>query len=276
MSYSAGDLKWGQAVLGQPSGTITWSADYIDALNFSPSYDEADFDAALLAAFDAWESIANIDFEMAANPGSADVTVVSSPLNGPAGTAYYSYDGNPGLSEIFQGEITFNSNLTWAPEGEGGVDFYAVALHEIGHILGLGHVNDPSEIMNPYIETDVLGDGDVAGAQFLYGLNDGGPPADDPPPDDTPPDDVPVSSGGGGLIGSILAMIFGFLGGGGASSVFAAADRFTSGEEDDFDGPHDDVILLSDIIPMVSVEDHNDHSHDWVEAEVDEPELAWL
>ena len=177
MPYNAGDLKWGDTTLGTPSGTITWSVDYGDALNFAPGYSQADFDAALISAFDAWENVASIDFQMVPFGDPADVVVGAASLGGAAGIAEYTFDGNPGLSEIFSGTVTFNSDLTWTPYGQpGGVDFFAVALHEIGHIIGLGHVNDTSEIMNPVIYADDLGSGDIAGAQFLYGRDPGDVP----------------------------------------------------------------------------------------------------
>ena len=36
-------------------------------------------------------------------------------------------------------------------------------LHEIGHVLGLDHVDDPTQIMNPTAGVTELGDGDRAG-----------------------------------------------------------------------------------------------------------------
>ena len=241
MPYNAGDLKWGDTTLGTPSGTITWSVDYGDALNFAPGYSQADFDAALISAFDAWENVASIDFQMVPFGDPADVVVGAASLGGAAGIAEYTFDGNPGLSEILSGTVTFNSDLTWTPYGQpGGVDFYAVALHEIGHIIGLGHVNDPSEIMNPVIYADDLGSGDIAGAQYLYGRDSGDAPA----PGDEEPDERVAdagSGGGGGGIGillGLLAALLGLLMGGGAAGAALAAGRVPSRNDPESD--HDD------------------------------------
>ena len=246
MPYNAGDLKWGQTTLGTPSGTITWSADYVDALNYSTAFTSSDVDAALTAAFDTWESVAAIDFQMVSSGTPADVTVASAGLNGAAGTAQYTFGSNPGLSEIFSGTVTFNSNYSWSPYGgSGGVDFFAVALHEIGHIIGLGHVNDPSEIMNPIISTDTLGSGDIAGAQFLYGRDSGDvpTPAGEGPATAAAPSAGVSSSddgggGGAGLLLGLLAAIVGLLFGGVGAGVAIAAGRVAMDE--DQDGPDTD------------------------------------
>ena len=247
MPFNAGDLKWGEPTLGTPSGTITWSADYISNLNYSGAFTPADFDAALMAAFDTWESVASVDFQMVASASDSDVDILSGSIGGAAGLAEYTYTGNPGLSSILEGSVTFSSNLTWSPYGgSGGVDFHAVALHEIGHILGLGHVNDPTEIMNPVITTDVLGTGDIAGAQYLYGRD-----ADDvvEPPGEGPA--APLSAGvsggdgggggaGAGLLVGLLAAILALIFGGGAMAGVAMAAGRVAGDPDDADADHDD------------------------------------
>lgn len=35
-----------------------------------------------------------------------------------------------------------------------GTDFYSVALHELGHSLGLGHSTDPTSVMFAYYKGD--------------------------------------------------------------------------------------------------------------------------
>ena len=54
---------------------------------------------------------------------------------------------------------------------EGGVDLLSVAIHEIGHNLGLDHSNVKRSIMYPFIQNDVqaLHADDINGIQKIYG-----------------------------------------------------------------------------------------------------------
>lgn len=81
--------------------------------------------------------------------------------------------GTLGFDNIVESDIIFNTAFGWAVyDGprRSQSDFRRVALHELGHVLGLGHENTADAIMAPRI-TDryTLTADDRAGAQALYG-----------------------------------------------------------------------------------------------------------
>lgn len=279
MSYVLSGYKWGPSAPGTPSGQILWASDIAAELDHDTDrYDPADFDAALDAAFARWESVAAVEFEEAGAGQQADLTFDMAAYPGSvAGRALIYFTPATPLDRAVEAEIIFDSTEFWAPYGVGGTDFYAVALHEIGHVLGLEHVADADQIMNATIFADDLGDGDIAGVQLLYGTDGGDHVLDDPPPPQTVEAGDDDGGGGGagavgGLLGGVLALILllmrGLFGGGGGNAG-AAGSVPSEGRGDGHGHDHlGEAPLLSDLIPEIPAEEgaihlhSHDHDHD--------------
>ncbi|MEO1640287.1 MAG: matrixin family metalloprotease [Pseudomonadota bacterium] len=255
--------KWGEDALGTPSGEITWNANLAGLMIGAFSgFTLAEFEQALQDAFDAWEAVAQVTFRQVSDPADADVDISFTDqdvgafdLGEPGGTLAVAssfvtsgpVDNN--LSVMLPSTIHFDSAENWAPSGGSRfqVDFFAVALHEIGHIIGLDHHDTSIQIMNSEISTGELQDGDIAGARLIYGARVTGTDSAEVMSlaEDTP--GAEFFAGGGndqvtGTLGDDLV-----TGGTGNDDIFGRdGDDFlvdTSGSNDVSGGADDDTII---------------------------------
>jgi hypothetical protein len=86
-------------------------------------------------------------------------------------TVSYTYVSTP--DEKVETDIFFNNTESWdIYDGaiQNRFDFQRIALHELGHALGLGHENTNPAMMQPTISNiDSLQSDDIAGVTSLYG-----------------------------------------------------------------------------------------------------------
>jgi hypothetical protein len=117
----------------------------------TPSVTSAQFQAAITASFNTWQSVPSVTLSTtfggftAAVPGVDDglntLGFVSHPeLDRVLASTDYLIDTTTGA--IAESDIFFNSTFNWSVSASGqsgSFDLQSIATHEIGHLLGLGH-----------------------------------------------------------------------------------------------------------------------------------------
>ncbi len=164
--------------------TVSFAPDGTKALNESsslfgslePQIPNSEWQTILLHAIQTWSEVANVNVGLVDDSGSpfgspgltqsdsrfGDIRVGAFPMIDVLAEAI---PPDPILVDSLAGDIFLNTHAGFDP-----VTLYGVALHEVGHALGLDTSDDPLSVMHgPFDHRTSLSESDIAAIRSLYG-----------------------------------------------------------------------------------------------------------
>jgi hypothetical protein len=142
----AASVGWDGA--GRGSANLSY---YVGEVPANTGVTQSQFEAAVESALAAWSAVAEITFTQTAVAGQNDaLDFTFARLDGSGGTLAQAYFPDDVNSARIAGDVQFDSSEQWEignARGNAAFDLVAVAVHEIGHALGLEHSHVGGSIM---------------------------------------------------------------------------------------------------------------------------------
>ena len=149
--------------------------------NYTPDIPAEEVDNTIAKAIDMWSSASGLTIKREDNPDmSADIRIHfvrgfhgdTRPADGPGAELAHAFF--PGADDQdLAGDVHIDDDDTFAVNGGNGIDLLWLAVHELGHSLGLDHTYHPDSVMFAYYtgyRHDLkLDSDDIQGVQRLYG-----------------------------------------------------------------------------------------------------------
>lgn len=193
LNFTNSGSNWPQSSKGTP---ITISYSYSNLLdgNLPGGLAASTLTSAIEEALRLWATYAPLNFverpDSGPAPSNDNYPAANHPqirfghqsIDGSGGTLAFAFLPLSPTTSGLAGDISFDLGDTWKinPSSPNEIDLLEVAVHEIGHALGLGHEDGNNAIMNPAYGDRYSGLGsafllqdDINGIRDIYGMGSG-------------------------------------------------------------------------------------------------------